>query len=68
MDLEKLNRLNEKGCPACGQKFNLGDPVVLACGSWSEGTRIVHAHETVYDEKSTCYFERKYYNGLNNEK
>jgi hypothetical protein len=61
MDLEKLNRLNEEGCPACGKKFSLGDPVVLTCGPWSEGPKYVHVDEAVFDEKKNCYFEKKYY-------
>ena len=54
MDLEKLNRLNAEGCPACGRKFNLGEPVVLTCGPWSEGPKYVHIGEAVYDEKKDC--------------
>ena len=34
IDLEKLNRFNDEGCPACKRKFTLGEPVVLACGAW----------------------------------
>ena len=32
MDLETLNASNALGCPACGNKFNLGETAVLACG------------------------------------
>lgn len=34
--LEMLNSLNEEGCPACGKKFTLGEPVVFACGDWGK--------------------------------
>ncbi len=37
MDLERLNRSNAEGCPACGHKFSLGDTVVPACGAWEGG-------------------------------
>ncbi len=59
MDLEKLNTLNHEGCLACGRKFNLGDPVVLACGAWEGGKRYIHDHEAVFDKKTGTYVERK---------
>jgi hypothetical protein len=59
IDLEKLNRLNAEGCPACGHKFNLGDPVVMACGAWEGGPRLIHAHEAVRDSQSGAYVEKR---------
>ena len=61
MDLEKLNTYNAEGCPACGMKFNLGDTVVVACGTW-EGGKIIHESEAVFDERINTYVERKCYN------
>jgi hypothetical protein len=58
MDLEKLNTYNAEGCGACGRKFTLGEPVVLACGFW-EGVKYVHEHEAVFDPKTSVYYERK---------
>jgi len=60
IDLEKLNTLNPEGCPACGRKFELGEPVVLACGNW-EGECYIHQDEAVLDRKTNAYYERKYY-------
>jgi hypothetical protein len=57
IDLEKLMRL--KTCSACGHPFNLGDPVVLACGAWEGPPRLIHEHEAVYDEITSSYIERK---------
>jgi hypothetical protein len=51
MDLERLNTYNEQGCPACGKKFNLGDTVVVACGSWNS--------EAVFDKKISAFVDRK---------
>ena len=45
IDLEKLNSLNDEGCPACGRKFNLGDPVVIACGAWEGPPKFIHENE-----------------------
>ena len=58
IDLEMLNTYNAEGCPACGRKFNLGDPVVLACGDWQGGPRYVHENEAVFDAASATYVER----------
>ena len=60
MDLEKLNTYNAEGCPACGMKFNLGDTVVVACGTW-EGGKFIHENEAVFDERISAYVERKCY-------
>ena len=59
MDLERLNRLNGKGCPACGQKFSLGDPVVVACGAWEGGAQVIHQNEAVFDHRTGQYIERR---------
>jgi len=57
IDREKL--MHFKTCPACGQPFNLGDPVVLACGAWEGPPKLIHENEAVYDKASTTYIERK---------
>jgi hypothetical protein len=59
IDLEKLNTLNAEGCPACGRKFELGEPVVLACGAWEGEPKYIHENEAVFDEISAIYFERR---------
>jgi hypothetical protein len=61
IDLETLNRLNAEGCPACGKKFSLGDTVVVACGAWEGGSKVVHENEAVYDGGSGSYVERRCY-------
>jgi len=60
IDLEKLNRLNAEGCLACGQKFNLGDEVILARGKW-EGFKYIHESEAVFDKNLNGHYERRYY-------
>ncbi|MBI5064340.1 MAG: hypothetical protein HZB87_12960 [Desulfatitalea sp.] len=57
IDREKIIRL--KTCAACNRPFNLGDPVVLACGAWEGPPRLIHENEAVYDAASGNYFERK---------
>jgi hypothetical protein len=61
MDLERLNRFNSQGCPACGRKFSLGDPVVVACGAWEGGAKVVHENEAVLDHSTGQYVERRCY-------
>ena len=61
IDLEKLNSLNDEGCPACGGKFTLGEPVVLACGAWEGEPKLIHENEAIYDEATATYFERRCY-------
>ena len=61
IDLEKMNTLNREGCFACGQKFNLGDTVVMACGSWDGPPKVIHASEAVFDHRTKTYVERKCY-------
>ncbi len=63
IDLEKLNTLNPDGCPACGKNFELGEPVVLACGKW-EGERYIHEDEAILDRKANAYYERMYYKAM----
>jgi len=59
IDLEKLNTLNEGGCPACGRKFTLGETGVSACGLWEGGPRIIHEDEAVWDPQSASFIERR---------
>ncbi len=59
IDREKLMRL--KTCSACNRPFNLGDPVVLACGAWEGAARLIHEHEAVFDASTGGYVERKCY-------
>lgn len=60
MNLEMLNTLTE-GCPVCGGKFILGETVVSARGAWGAVPRYIHESESVFDEKTSCYYEKKYY-------
>ncbi|KPK21009.1 MAG: hypothetical protein AMK69_22755 [Nitrospira bacterium SG8_3] len=60
IDLERLNRLNAEGCLACGQKFNLGDEVVLARGKW-QGFKYIHEHEAILDRRTDTHHERRHY-------
>jgi hypothetical protein len=57
IDREKL--MTHKTCAACGQPFNLGDPVVIACGAWEGPPRLIHEHEAVYDPEISGYIERR---------
>jgi hypothetical protein len=57
IDREKLMTL--KTCAACGEPFNLGDPVVLACGAWEGPPKLIHEHEAVFDPNIPGYVERK---------
>jgi hypothetical protein len=59
IDLEKLNTLNEEGCPACGRKFTLGETVVTACGLWEGGPKIIHEDEAVWDPQTASFIERR---------
>lgn len=61
LDLAKLNELNADGCAACGQKFTLGETVVLACGAWDGPPKYIHENEAVYDTKTSTYMERRCY-------
>jgi len=57
IDREKLMQL--KTCSACNRPFNLGDPVVLACGAWEGSARLIHEDEAVFDAATGSYIERK---------
>ena len=59
IDLQMMNELDP--CPACGRNFNLGDPVVLACGAWEGPPKLIHENEAVWDENSATFFERRCY-------
>ena len=61
IDREKL--MHYKTCAACGKPFNLGDPVVLACGNWEGPPKLVHENEAVYDEDSSSYVAQKCFDG-----
>ena len=61
MDREKLMSTNAEGCPACGRKFELGNPAVLACGPWGGGLKLIHEHEATFDESSARYIENSCY-------
>lgn len=57
IDREKL--MSHKTCEACGRPFNLGDPVVLACGAWEGPPKLIHENEAVFDKQTASYVERK---------
>ena len=61
IDLETLNTHNAEGCPVCGHKFTLGETVVLACGAWEGGPKLIHENEAVWDSRSGSFFERACY-------
>lgn len=58
-DLAKVNALNAQGCAACGRKFELGEPIVMACGAWDGPPRYIHAGEAVFDPSAGTYVERR---------
>lgn len=58
IDLEKVNTLNEDGCPACGGKFSLGEMAVPACGAWA-GLKYIHEKDAVFDPKRKAYVDRR---------
>jgi hypothetical protein len=60
IDREKL-MTNPEGCPACGQKFNMGEPAVYACGTWGREPKLIHESDAVFDLKTQMYVEREYY-------
>lgn len=57
MDREKMQV--HKTCPACGKSFNMGDPVVLACGAWEGPMKLIHENEAVFDPATSTYVEKK---------
>jgi hypothetical protein len=52
-----------EGCPACGQKFALGDPAVFACGTWGREPKLIHESNAVFDDDAQMYMERECYEG-----
>lgn len=64
IDRELLNSLNDEGCPACGNKFTLGEPVVLACGNWGSNKKLIHENEAIYDKKGESYMEQNCYRAV----
>jgi hypothetical protein len=64
IDREKL--MQYKTCAACGRPFNLGDPVVLACGAWEGPPKLIHENEAVYDAETSHYIERKCFQAKRN--
>jgi len=61
IDRELLNTLNAEGCPACGNKFTLGEPVVLACGDWGNRKKLIHENEAIFDKRSGSFIEQSCY-------
>jgi hypothetical protein len=64
IDREKL--MQHKTCAACGRPFNLGDPVVLVCGTWDGPPKLIHENEAVYDMDTSSYVERKCFQAKRN--
>lgn len=62
IDREKL-MINPEGCPACGQKFNLGEPAVYACGTWGQEPKLIHESDAVFDTTTQMFMERECYEG-----
>lgn len=60
IDREKLMARPE-GCPACGNKFNMGEPAVYACGAWGDKLQLIHESDAVFDPERQMYVERKCY-------
>lgn len=58
LNLAKLNELNAEGCAACGRKFELGETVVMACGTWDGGPKFIHENEAVFDAQAGGFIER----------
>jgi len=59
IDREKLMRL--KPCPACGQYFNLGVPVLLAVCDWDGPPRLIHEFDAIFDLGTAMFFGRRCY-------
>lgn len=59
IDREKL--MTFKTCAACNRPFNLGEPVVLACGAWEGPAKLIHENEAVLDAEAGGYIEKKCY-------
>lgn len=56
VDREMLMRL--RICPACNRKFNLGEPVVRACGVGLDPAQWVHEDDAVFDPDTGTYVVR----------
>ena len=67
IDREKLLKYNAEGCPGCGRKFTLGEPVVYACGSWEGPMKLIHENEAVFDVETSTYIERSCYESRNRD-
>ncbi len=61
IDREKLMTLIK--CAACGRHFNLGEPVVLACGAWEGPPTWIHEEEAVFDPDIPGYVELTCFQG-----
>lgn len=59
MDREKM--IQNQRCAACGRPFNLGEPVVLACGAWEGPPKFIHENEAVFDTATDSYVEHRCY-------
>lgn len=57
--IDRAMLMTLKTCPVCGCKFNLGEPVVLADGSWRGPPRWIHEEEAVFDRKTNRYVESR---------
>lgn len=60
VDRNLLMNLNADGCPACGGKYSLGEPIVLSCGAW-EGLKWIHEKDAVFDTSCSAFLERRYF-------
>jgi hypothetical protein len=61
ISLSMLNEFNAEGCPSCGHKFTLGEPVVLACGAWDGDMKYIHENEAVFNAATNSYNEKRWY-------
>jgi hypothetical protein len=57
--IDRAMLMTLKACPVCGRKFHLGEPVVLADGSWQGPPRWIHEDEAVFDRKTNRYVESR---------
>jgi hypothetical protein len=61
IDREKMMTLLT--CAACGRRFLLGEPVVLACGAWEGPPTWIHEEEAVFDPEIGAYVELSCHQG-----
>jgi hypothetical protein len=40
--------------------------VVVACGAWEGGAKVIHENEAVFDQKTGQFIERKCYSAQTN--